>query len=66
MGLPVHRRHMRRNGVVLAHCGDIDTWMRTHFDGECRPDLEALRKENAALREENKLLRDLTAQPSAI
>ena len=66
MGLPVHRRHMRRNGVVLARCGDIDAWMRTHFDGECQPELEALRKENAALREENKLLRDLTAQPSAI
>jgi hypothetical protein len=48
---------MRRNGVVLARCGDIDAWMRTHFDGECQPELEALRKENAALREENKLLR---------
>jgi hypothetical protein len=58
IGLPVRRPHGRRNGVVLAHCDEIDAWTRTHFEGRSQSELEALRKENAALRTENKLLRE--------
>jgi hypothetical protein len=57
MGLPIRRPHSRRNGVVLAHCDEIDDWTRSHFEKGSQPELEALRKENRALRKETKLLR---------
>jgi len=57
MGLPVRRPQGRENGVVLAFSDEIDVWMRSHFEGEAKSELEVLRQELAEVKEQNKLLR---------
>jgi hypothetical protein len=57
MGLPVRRPQGRGNGVVLAFSDEIDVWMRSHFEGEAKSELEVLHKELAEVMKQNKLLR---------
>ena len=57
MGVPVRRPQGRENGVVLAFSDEIDVWMRSHFEGEAKSELEVLRQELAEVKEQNKLLR---------
>ena len=57
LGVPVRRSHGLAKSSVLAFTGEIDAWMRCHFEGGRQSELEILRKELAQVKRQNKLLR---------